>query len=106
MSPSFEEVLVASDPVYATAVLETVRVSHLLCDAHLGVDTGPGLGVGFAFVELWRREFAHIERAVVFTPVPLSWLEEPPDFVDAVVELKDTFEELVSALSAVTAKSR
>ena len=58
----FDEIHTAAEPVSACRILEKKRVTHLLCELHLG-----GAMSGAELIQFARWEFPSIERAVIFT---------------------------------------
>ena len=94
----FDHVFIASDPVDAARILGEREITHLLCDFDLGVGEGPGGVTGFTFVELWRRKFRGIERAVIFTGSDISRLKRPAE-VDAVVAKAEGIGAVIAALT-------
>lgn len=94
----FEEIFTETNPIRAHAVLETQRVTHILADLRLG-----GEADGAAFVTFWKREFSHIERAVIFTAgdvhnVGVDGCERFAPEIDAIISKVDGIDAIIAAL--------
>ena len=76
----FADIQSACTPEEAVAVLDSRRVTHVLCDYRLGA----GQPTGTELVQRWRSQHPSIERAVILTGVEVTQLEAPGG-VDAVV---------------------
>jgi DNA-binding NtrC family response regulator len=96
----FDEIITTTDPITAHAILEERRVTHILSDLFLGASAD-----GITFLTLWKREFPHIERAVIFTAADMQAaradLRVRPcsaGYVDAVVSKADGINAIIAAL--------
>jgi len=75
----FDEVHVVTSGAEGDVVLAKAKVTHVVCDQHLGEGDPPGL----VLVPRWRREHPSIERAIILTGFPEASLSAGPG-VDAI----------------------
>jgi len=90
----FDEVLAVAYPDEAERILETKRITHLLCDNDFG-ETFP---TGMDLIPEWRRRFPEIECAVLFTGDPFSNVDDL-EGVDKIVVKPAQCDTLVSSLA-------
>lgn len=94
LAPFFGGVCSASRVEQADKLLSSQNVTHLLCDYWLGKDSPNGLEL----IQLWRRQYPFIERAVLITGVETR-IHADPLFVDAVISKLSAPKTLLDALS-------
>ena len=95
LQSEFDKVYVTVDPAQATKILDSERVSHVLCDLNLGIDDERT--DGFVFAQLWRNTYPNLEKIFIFTGENIADLTIP-DFLDGIIPKSAGMEQLSTAL--------
>jgi DNA-binding NtrC family response regulator len=66
-------IITALTPAEAESVLQSGKVTHLICDHWFG----PGEGLGLELVAKWRKKYHSVEQAVVLTGTDINSLTKP-----------------------------
>ena len=89
----FDEVHAFTSAAEASALLERMPVTHVICDQSLGQGDPSGLEL----IPSWRRSHASIERAIILTGLAESTLRPGPE-IDGIVSKLVGPEELARML--------
>ncbi|MCP4600586.1 MAG: response regulator [Proteobacteria bacterium] len=93
LKSSVDEILTAITPSEAEMVLESRKITHVICDHWFG----PGLPLGLDLAAKWKEQHLSIQRAVVLTGTDVSRLESRPG-VHQIMAKTVRPEELLKAL--------
>lgn len=67
------EIISAETPRDAETILQTKRVTHVICD-HL---LGPGQPLGLDIAKTWKSKYPSLQRVAILTGTNLKELEHP-----------------------------
>lgn len=74
-----KEILSATNAMEAEVILQSGRVTHVICDHWFG----PGQPLGTDLVTEWKKRYPNIQKAVVLTGTDINKLDA--DAVDAIL---------------------
>ena len=80
ISKKISKILTASTITDAELILDTTRVTHILCD-HL---LGPGQPTGIESSISWKQKYPHIEKVVILTGTS-AYLGDTPEGIDSIL---------------------
>ena len=122
LGPVVDQVYTAGSAWEAQYILDSVPVSHLLCDLNITVeDDSPlmsalrlpnfdqrGNQLGFELAPQWRKKHSSIKKVVVYTGGDLDGLSKP-NGVDALVcktDIDDVIEALLHSVEVTPSRSK
>jgi DNA-binding NarL/FixJ family response regulator len=73
MGRNFDLVLTAENSYKAVTLLNSMNVTHLICDYWLGHNEPQGLEL----ISVWRKKYPTIRRAILYTGTDLSDITLP-----------------------------
>ncbi len=91
---NFDLVLTAETAAKAVSFLNTLSITHLICDYWLG----SGEPQGVDLIPAWRKQYPSIRRAVLYTANDLAEIPVPIS-VDRILSKSDSPASLVDAIT-------